>query len=474
MNKNKEFVKNTAILFVGKFATQFISFLLLPLYTHYLLTDDYGTVDLIHTYITLFVPVLTLRIDSALFRFLIDNRQNESEKKRIISNSYFLLFLGIAFTLLSFFIVTKFVKFPYIGFTFLNIIISLISSVSLQILRGLGKNKNYSIASIITGVTTLISNTMMILVFHSNASSILISSSIANSICILYVVFNVKIFRYLSLKEIDKKTLKEILTYSLPMIPNSLSWWIVNVSDRTIISLFIGVSFNAIYAVSCKFSNILNSVYSIFNMSWQESASLHIDDEDRDEFFTEMINSIFMVFATVSLLIIAFLPFVFNILIGEKYLSSYNYVPILLYANSWNVLIGLIGGIYVAKKRTKEIASTTIVSAVINIVINLALIKFIGLYAACISTLLSYMIMSIYRYIDCRKYVKLRLNFVKIIIYTVVFAASSLIYLKGNYWLYSADAVFVLIYAYFLNKKMIMSFLKSAKAKVKKIKNAEK
>ncbi len=474
MNKNKEFVKNTAILFVGKFATQFISFLLLPLYTHYLLTDDYGTVDLIHTYITLFVPVLTLRIDSALFRFLIDNRQNESEKKRIISNSYFLLFLGIDFTLLSFFIVTKFVKFPYIGFTFLNIIISMISSVSLQILRGLGKNKNYSIASIITGVTTLISNTMMILVFHSNASSILISSSIANSICILYVVFNVKIFRYLSLKEIDKKTLKEILTYSLPMIPNSLSWWIVNVSDRTIISFFIGVSFNAIYAVSCKFSNILNSVYSIFNMSWQESASLHIDDEDRDEFFTEMINSIFMVFATVSLLIIAFLPFVFNILIGEKYLSSYNYVPILLYANSWNVLIGLIGGIYVAKKRTKEIASTTIVSAVINIVINLALIKFIGLYAACISTLLSYMIMSIYRYIDCRKYVKLRLNFVKIIIYTVVFAASSLIYLKGNYWLYSADAVFVLIYAYFLNKKMIMSFLKSAKAKVKKIKNAEK
>ncbi|MBQ7596045.1 MAG: polysaccharide biosynthesis C-terminal domain-containing protein, partial [Clostridia bacterium] len=264
----------------------------------------------------------------------------------------------------------------------------------------------------------------------------------------------------------------EILTYSLPMIPNALSWWIVNVSDRTIISIFLGVSFNAIYAVSCKFSNILNSVYSIFNMSWQESAALHIDDDDRDEFFTEMINSIFMVFATVSLLIIAFLPFVYNIIIGEKYLSSYNYVPILLYANSWNVLIGLIGGIYVAKKKTKQIASTTIVSAVLNIIINLALIHFIGLYAACISTLLSYMIMSIYRYIDCQKYVKLRLNFVKITVYTVIFVASSLIYLKGNYWLYSADAVFVLVYAYFINKKMIHSFLKSAKAKIAKFKKS--
>ena len=205
-------------------------------------------------------------------------------------------------------------------------------------------------------------------------------------------------------------------------------------------------------------------------MSWQESASLHIDDEDRDEFFTEMINNIFMIFATVSLLIIAFLPFVFNILIGEKYLSSYNYVPILLYANSWNVLIGLIGGIYVAKKRTKEIASTTIVSAIINIVINLVLIKFIGLYAACISTLLSYMIMSIYRYIDCRKYVKLRLNFVKIIIYTVIYVATSFIYRKGNYLMFGLNAAFVLVYAVIINKKMLTAFLASAKSKIKKFK----
>ena len=233
----------------------------------------------------------------------------------------------------------------------------------------------------------------------------------------------------LDFAKINRKTIKEILKYSLPMIPNALSWWIVNVSDRTIISCFLGTAFNGIYTVSCKFSNILNSVFSIFSMSWQETATLHINDTDKDQFFTKMINSLFMLFSSMAIIILAILPIFYNILIGDEYLSSYNYIPILLYANSWNVLIGLIGGIYVAKKKTKEIANTTIISAILNIIINLGMIKFIGLYAACISTLLAYFIMGIYRYIDCKKYVNIKLNVKDIIIFTLMFIISSYIYI---------------------------------------------
>ena len=72
MNKNKELIKNTIIIFVGKFCTQFISFILVPIYTNYLITSDYGYIDLIQTYITLLVPILLLRFDSGIFRFLIE------------------------------------------------------------------------------------------------------------------------------------------------------------------------------------------------------------------------------------------------------------------------------------------------------------------------------------------------------------------------------------------------------------------
>ena len=83
--KSFELIKNTVIIFLGKACTQLISFLLLPLYTKYLITEEYGIVDLITTYVALLVPVLTLQLEMATFRFLVDNRENNNRKVEIIS-----------------------------------------------------------------------------------------------------------------------------------------------------------------------------------------------------------------------------------------------------------------------------------------------------------------------------------------------------------------------------------------------------
>ena len=83
MNKNKELVKITIIIFLGKACTQLISFFLLPLYTAYLTTADYGTVDLIITYVSLLVPVITVQLEMAAFRFLVDNRDNKKVTSKI-------------------------------------------------------------------------------------------------------------------------------------------------------------------------------------------------------------------------------------------------------------------------------------------------------------------------------------------------------------------------------------------------------
>lgn len=460
MSRNKDFVKNTLILFIGKFATQFTSFLLIPLFTHYLLTDDYGWVDLLQTYISLFVPVFTLRMDSAVFRFLIDNRDNENGKTSVITNIIFLTFIGIIMTLFICIILSFFIHIKYFKLTIINLLIMMLSNVFLQLLRGLGKNKEYSISSIITGIMYLIINSTMILYLHFGADSILIASAITNFFVIIYSFFVSKIYKYFKISYINKSKLKELLIYSIPMIPNSLSWWIVNVSDRTLVVIFLGSAFNGIYSVSCKFSNLLNSIFSIFSMSWQETASLHINDEDRDNFFTSIINNLFMVFSCISLLIMAILPLFYNLLIGNEFISSYSYIPILLYANSWNVMIGLIGGIYIAMKKTKEIASTTIMSAILNLFINLIFIKYIGLYAACVSTLLSYFVMSIYRYNDCKKYIKIRLDVFRIVIFTIIYGISTILYCINNIYFNIINFIFVCVYSFIINKNILSSFKK--------------
>ncbi len=452
MSRNKDFIMNTIIIFIGKFATQFMSLLLLPLFTRYLLSEDYGLVDLFQTYISLFTPILTFRIDSALFRFLVDKRNNYKEISKTISNSILILSISLIITTSIGLVLFKFINIKYFGYVILNLIVLMISSSLLHVLRGLGKTKDYSIASIITGIITLITNIILIIVVHMDAKSILISSSIANSFCIIYIIIRSNLFKYIKLNLINLSTLKEILKYTLPMIPNSLSWWIVNVSDRTIISLFIGIAYNGIYTVSCKFSNILNSIYSIFHLSWQETVILHIDDEDSDKYLSTMINKLLNLFSSMSILIVVVLPFLYDILVGKEYLTSYNYIPILLYSNSWNVLISLIGAIYVARKETKKVANTTIISAIINLIIHFCLIKFIGLYAACISTLISYMVMAIYRYIDSKKYANYKLDIKNIIIFTIIFILSYIMYLINNIFINTINLIIALVYIFIVNK----------------------
>lgn len=431
--KEKYFVKNTLILFLGKFCTQFISLLLLPLYTRYLLSADYGLVDLIQSYILLFVPVLILRLDSAVFRFLIDKRKDKTGIKEIISNTFITLFVELVVFSLFYCIIVQFVEISYFLIVGFNIAVLMISNVILQITRGIGDNKNYSVASIIAGAFNLLINVILIVIFDFGASSILISSIISNFIAIVYLFFVDKLYRYIELSYINIKLIKQMLIYSLPMIPNALSWWIVSVSDRTIISIIIGVAANGIYSISCKFSNLLNSIFSIFNMSWQETASLHIKSEDRDEFFSKIVNDVLGLFCSLSIMILCFLPVFYDILVGKEFIDSYVYIPILLFANNFNVFIGLVGGIYVALKKTKEIANTTIASAVINLIVNILLIKYIGLYAACLSTLVAYFVLALYRYFDIKKYVNVVIDKKQVSVYVIIFTLSSLAYYVNNF-----------------------------------------
>lgn len=464
INRNYEFAKNTIILLIGKFSTQFITFLFLPLYTYFLSADDYGYVDLIQTYIVLFVPIITLRIDSAVFRFLIDCRSDEDEKKSVITNSIFIMVLGCIFTVIAGLIIICFFDFKYKINIIINIVVLLISNVLLQVLRGLGKNIDYSIASIITAIFTFVTTCLFIIIFKCGANSILISTSIANLICIFYIIIRVDLIKYLKFKSFDRRKIRKIISYSFPMIPNALSWWVVNVSDRTIISFFLGSAFNGIYAISCKFSNILNGVFSIVNMSWQELASLHVNDDDRNEYFSETISKIFWIFASISLLIIAILPLCYNIIIGKDFYDSYRYIPMLLYANLINVLSCLIGSIYIALKRTKEIAFTTIFSAILNIIINVVLIKKIGLYAAIASTLISYFVIFIYRYYDIKKYINIKFDFISLFVFSIIFVIFELMYLSNIIIVRIINLICITITVLIMNRKYIKLFLKKIKS----------
>lgn len=416
MTQKKELIKNTLILGIGKLGTQLITFLLLPLFTYYISSSDYGYLDLIITYTALIVPTITLSIDMAAFRFIIDSRDNNVKKSEIISTSVGIISILLLIILLIFIPVSKLLNLEYTLLIILYIITFIYSNLFLQISRGLGDNQSYSISSFISAITTFFLSVIQLLLFKNGIKGILIAYIIGNLMCTIYLFFKIKIHKYLASKSINKKTLKKMVAYSLPLVPNSISWWIINASDKIIISLVLNMSAVGIYAVSNKISAILAAICGIFNLAWIESASKNIDQTDHQEYFSDVINTMIVIFSTVCLLIISLLPIFFDTIIGAKYMEAYQYIPILVIATLFNLIISLYSGIYIGKKMTKKIMSTSIFAAIINILVNIIFIKKYKLYAAAFSTLISFLSMMIYRGITLNKIEKIKYNYKSIIV----------------------------------------------------------
>lgn len=443
-SKKRSLLKNTIILTVGKVCTQFINFILLPIYTLYLSTSEYGIVDLLTTYISLLVPVLTLQLEMAIFRFLIDSRGNNKEKSNIITNSsYILIIVMLIIAIIGYFIIRIFdIKFGF--YIIVIVLVTMISNSLLQLSRGLGNNGFYSIGCIISAFLSITINLFLLVYCKYGIQSVFIATIIANIICSIYLFFKNKVYMYIRRSYINKTTIYKLIKYSYSLVPNGLVWWVINASDRTIISIVLGVSANGIYSVSNKFSNIINSLYSIFNMSWTESISLHIDDND--SYLKEIFNSMFNFICIMCALLISCMFIIFPFLINRQFIKSYDYIPILVIASLFNMLSSNIGSIYIANKETKRIAKTTIIASIINIVFNILFIQNVKLYAAAISTFISFLFLFLIRYLDINKSIDISLNHKDIYINMTLLLISFILYYVDSYLIRTLNLILLMRY----------------------------
>ncbi len=467
MSKSKDLFKNTVIIFLGTLCTKIISFFLLPLYTGVLSTEEFGIVDLLSTYIALGVPIITLQIEQAVFRYLIDVREKKEKQKSVVSSAFVFVLVTIsllvAAILLLFFIKPEI---PFKMWLLSNFVIATFASLFLQITRGLGDNKTYAFGSFLTASATVILNVLLITVFELGAKGLLISMFLANLISTIYLVVKQKLYKLIAFNCFEKNQLKELLKYSVPLIPNAISWWLVNASDRTIISFVLGIGANGIYSVANKFSGVYIMLYNVFNIAWTESASLAIEDEDKETFFESVINKAFDAFSALCVGIISIMPFVFNFFVNESYGAAYQQIPILMLASLCNVVVGLISTVYVAKKLTKEVAKTSVLAAIINVGVNLILVNKIGLYAASISTAVAYFTMMLFRYFDVQKHIKIRFNNA-VITFTILLMAFVLYaYYSTNLVLQICALGATVLYAIIINAKTMIQLLSFVKNKV--------
>ena len=464
MNEKKRLIKNTGIIAIGNLSTKLVSFFLLPLYTALLSTEEYGTFDYILSIATFCVPFVSVLMDESIFRFLIDCK-TEKEKKKVISTSVAVVFVGmICFTIVGIPIM-NFLKYNYTYYAVIYILLNVICGMLSALLRGIGRTDQFAVFNFLLGSSQIILNVFFIAIMHWGLVGMLLASIIAQLLIAIIFIFKIHIWKYISLKEIDSNLTKKMITYSLPLIPNKVSWTIINLSDRIILMNVVGSSATGLYAVSNKFPNLMDTVYGFFYQSWKESSARVLGDESQNDFYNSVYKYLKNFMFALVLGMTAFMPLVFHVLINKSYYNAIYYVPILLMATYFANISGFYGGVFTAYKDTKIMGTTTVAAAIINLAINLFLIKWIGIYAAALSTLIANLAVYIYRKRKVKRYIELNENWkssgIAIIVAVIIFI---LFYCEKTSYIIVACCVSA-VYALITNYEILRNIVIQIKSK---------
>lgn len=458
MNREKQLFKNTIILAIGNLSTKCMTFILVPLYTKFLSTSDYGLVDLLNVFIMLLVPIVSAQLTSGLFRFMVEAK-DENRKSAIMTNIEIVLCAFCFIFLLLCYFIGEIISIKYWNLLTIGVVTNIFSEMELQYARGEGKFRIYSVASFIIALVTVLSNLIMIILLDMGGKSILLSAIISYICGGVFVVFFTRNYQLFNIKLFNVSLVKDLLKYSIPLIPNQLSWWITNASDRIIVTIFLGTSANGLLGVAHKLPSIYTTVFNIFNVTWAESICRAIDDDDATTYINGIFQLAFRFLSELTVLIIAFIPLIFDWYIGNNFAASYNLILILCIAVFFNSIGSLYGGIFLATKQSVAIAISTVVGAIINIITHLALIKVIGLYAAVVSTLISYIVIVIIRGKQCIKWVRFKGMMSHIIILSIFSILTIIAYISKIYIINWIVFVIDLVWFLFSNKEILMKVI---------------
>lgn len=403
MESYKKLFSNSVIFAIGNLGSKLISFLLVPLYTYYLTVEEYGTIDIVTTTATMLIPLVSLSIYEAALRYALDKKISNKE---ILSNSIVISVVGSLIMILGIPLISHFFNIEYRSYLSLITIVQLFQMLLSQYIRGIGKIKLFAFNGIILTFTMAVLNIFFLVYLKMGISGYFISMIISYFVSIIFLITFSGEYKILFKFKLNIRLLKDMLNYSLPMIPNSLLWWLINASSRYFINFFVGIGANGIFAVASKIPALITVLSQVFSQAWQLSAIEEYDNNNVSSFYSNVFKYlyIFMFFGTFIINMI--IKWLYFYLFSIEYYEGWKIVPFLLIGAVYSTFSGFVGVTYVASKETKGVLGTSIIGGLVSLLLNSILIPSFGLSGASISSAISFIIIFLYRYFDTKKFIK--------------------------------------------------------------------
>ena len=388
-NKYKSLFSDTASFAVSNFASKILTFLLIPLYTSVLSTNDYGVADLITNTINVIYPIITLNIMESTLRFAFEK---DVSKDDVLGNSLIFVLISevilVAVTpIVSFFSDTMYKHLVWFSVIFLGYNIQQILS---QYVKGIGKTKIFAVSGVVHTVVLITSNIVGLLVLRFGLNAYLFSIAIGFFFTSIYLIvgatIKIRVFR------INWPLMKDMLKFSVPTIPNNIAWWVSTSADKYVIIGYLGIAASGIYSVAYKIPSILTLLSNIFTSAWTISVIQNVDDKDGGKFQSTVYKyfNVGNVLACSALILLA--QFLGKILFANDFYIAWRCVPFLLVAYVFSGLAGFFASSFRAVKYTKGLFNSTFIGAIANIVLNFFFVDKFGIMGAAFTTMIGFAI----------------------------------------------------------------------------------
>lgn len=389
-NKYKYLIKNMGILTVSNFASKIMVFLLVPLYTSVLTTEEYGTYDLVVTTAQLFLPIFTLNINDAVMRFCMEREKNQESVAAIGVRFLIGSYVAAILIVLGFRLTKSFAPlYSSLNFFLLYYISLSANQFLIQLSKGMEKIVDMGVAGVLGTCVLVGGNILLLLVFHWGLVGFFMANILAQTIPALYLSVRVKVWRYFTISKLDSKLKREMLYYCTPLIFSVVGWWVNSASDRYVVTFLCGAAANGILSVSYKIPSILNVLQSIFIQAWQISAIREYGNETATKFYGDTFKILNFLMCLACTVLIMFSKPIASIMYAQDFFQAWHYVPFLLVSSVLNAASGFMGPILSACKDSRNMARSAIYGAGANLILNFTFVYLIGIQGATIATVIA-------------------------------------------------------------------------------------
>ena len=393
-------VSNTLLFAISNFSSKLLSFFIRPYLSYALDSPDVmGVSSLLQQATNLLIPVVSLGVAYAVIRFGLDKGV---EKASVFINGALSIFSGFALLVLALPLVRLIPNAAdYLPWLYLCVLASCLRTLCTQFIRARLLNRLVAIDGVLTTLSLLIYYLVFLSWLHLGATGFLLANACADLTSMVFVFLVGGCWRYCKLKAFDRYLWAEMLRYCLPMIPASISFWIINASDMFFVQALCedygGRSGNywvGLLSAGYFLPQVITIMGSIFYEAWQLSAVT--EEQDREAFFSK----IFRVYASVLFCCVAGVVLLCRPmmhLFKADYYDGWIFVPFLTLCSLCTCLNQFLNSVYVVYKRSSGSLYTMLAGAVLNVVLNLVFIALWGPWGVAPASFISLLLVFVLR-----------------------------------------------------------------------------